>query len=156
MAAVVVADLPSPKMLPMGRYIWAITGIPAVTPAKSGTSENIMFRCRVVGVAEDFENPEDLEAFGDPVGVVRTLMFNRPDPDLFPADEKAKALDRMIATDKRITDFLVRYCGVDGQTYGELISGCANHQFIGNIKYEIDSRDPEKMQERLDPVGAVA
>lgn len=153
-AAVNPEEIPEPKLLPMGTYIWKIVRAPETKPSANGDYTLINVLCRVVSTIDDFEDPEGLADFGDPAGEVRTLMFLFPEQKRDDEDEKGLQKRKDTAM-RRIVRFFTVDCGLDPAPVQELLATCVNAQFAGTIEHEADRRDPSVFRDRLQRTAPV-
>lgn len=154
LAAMDQTAIPEVKLMPAGPYRWAVSGAAEVKPSASGASELVNFRCKCVAPDEDFPDPTALEEFGNPSGTTRTLMFTVPKQ---PADgEDEESFNRRVVTAvNRIKDFLFKTLVMEAPSIQQALAQCDGYQFVGDIKWEADNRNPGKFQERLNASGPI-
>lgn len=144
-----VDELPEVKLMPEGTYIWTIREVPEQKISAKGNHDVLTFRLQCVGVPDNFENPNDLETFGDPKGENRSLTFivTRADAQ---TDQTPDEISRQQARQMRdISRFVFEHCGVDADSLEEALSACVNHQFLGYVQHEKDNRDERNLVERI-------
>lgn len=156
MASVKVSDIPEAKPLPKGAYIFTIYKAYSVAPTQKGTGEMVVFPVKVVRPADDFENPDDLEAYGSVVGEARQVRFFFP-TEVTPTMEDGENTlkKRQERVQREITKFLINDCGVEASDDDELIEIMAravNHQFTGMVIWE----KQEGSNEYRDSIGSTA
>jgi hypothetical protein len=124
-------DIPEPKNLPMGTYIWAVSKVPVVSQSKSGEWDIVEFPIRTVS-AEDDVDADEVEDFGPVAGQMSRLSFMFPtDPDK--VNDHAKSMDRM---KKFMLNTL--QAGDDTMTMKELMAGSVNCQFLAIATHKPD------------------
>lgn len=141
MAQMKVEDLPEPKLLPMGSYVWSVDRVPEMKASKSGTSQMIEVRARCVGPVLDFDGDETaLEEFGPPAGIIRIMRLIYP-IESYPDEDEKQFENRQASAMKRIVTFFRSHLGTEGSNLNEMISASLNHQFVGTVTHRPDQND---------------
>lgn len=119
-----VGDIPEPKNLPQGTYIWNVYKAPRISQAKSGDWDIVEFPLKVVAAEGDVD-PDELEEFGDVAGTMNRISFMFPtDPEK--KNDHARSMDQL----KRFLTTTLRVEGDEDSTMKELLAGSANCQFL--------------------------
>jgi hypothetical protein len=127
-------DIPEPKNLPQGTYIWAVSKVPAISQSKSGEWDIVEFPIRTVS-AEDDVDADEVEEFGPVAGQMGRISFMFPtDPDK--KNDHEKSMDRM---KKFMLNTL--QAGDDTMTMKELMAGSVNCQFLAIATHRIVGDD---------------
>jgi len=154
-ANIPLEDLPEPVKLPIGHYIWSVDRLPEQAPSKKGDGLNIPFRLKCVGPIEPFDgDPDELEAFGNPAGSIRTLNFYIPEVPR-EDEEEGNFNNRKASAIKQLVNFLTQHLQVEGSSIAELLSGCLHHQCVADIKHTPGWPDKTVLREEIGKTAPV-
>ncbi len=141
--SVKVADVEPVPLIPAGHYIWKPTrySLDDFTSKKDGTEyKAVNIFCQAVNACSDVD-PEMLKEFGGVKNARNKINFMWQSSG---DDDEAKAA--AIKAQNQLRRFLIDHCGIEdgGQSLGQMLDGAMNSaNFLGDIKYRKDERDPE-------------
>lgn len=112
-----------PPVLPMGTYVWSVSGPFTERQTNNGDWNIIEFPVVAVEADEDVD-PEQLEAFGSLRAARNRITF------MFPTDpEKDADAKRTLYSLRRFLEETLRVEASPDQTFRETLSNAVNHQF---------------------------
>ncbi len=133
-------EIEAPKTLPKGTYLFKVTKPYEERKAGKDDQLNIIsFTCEVLEAGDQIDNPEALEAYGNPAGksVRLEFMFNN-EADLTPDQAEANA-----RTANRLKKFIENALEIDAKTLRDGMTEAVNHQFYGVVTHRPNPNDPE-------------
>lgn len=141
-----IDTIEKPPLVPMGAYIWAMTGHSSETTG-SGEWDILSIRLKCVAPSESVD-ADDLTEYGDVTGVMRSkkFMFDKNDQNKFDG------------TMYNVKQFLLIHCGVDvdeSASMAELLAAGVGTNVMAEITHTADKTDPEIQYDNIGKSWAV-